>query len=108
MTDNQTGRRKPGPKPKGEATMTGAERQRAYRERVRQRTRPKGVAVDDAVIELLLKARYFAEQAAKWMEDLEEAVREGKANARGLAFQTGRRVRGVEELLNKAIDGIDF
>ncbi|MBN9074566.1 MAG: hypothetical protein J0H34_23765 [Rhizobiales bacterium] len=31
MTDEPTGRRKPGPKPKGEATMTGAERQRRYR-----------------------------------------------------------------------------
>lgn len=37
MSDEQAGRRKPGPKPKREATMTGAERTRMYRERKRAR-----------------------------------------------------------------------
>lgn len=35
MPDEQTSHRKPGPKPKGEAAMSGAERTRLYRERMR-------------------------------------------------------------------------
>ncbi|WP_095083534.1 hypothetical protein [Mesorhizobium sophorae] len=112
---------KRGRKPKdGAAAMSNAERQRRYRERVRQgvqrgageadtealrRTQEqiaaKAVDTLDPIHGYVLDARYAATDALMWMTGLRDAILAGQDHVRGLSRQVARRVLGVEQILRK-------
>jgi hypothetical protein len=93
--------RKRGPKPVGDRAMTGAERTRAYRERLQEHQdleafeQLSGVALREKLNRALLEVERFESGRAKvpagW-KDIEADLREGALYAAQLAWQeVGRR-----------------
>lgn len=94
-------RRKRGPKPVGDRAMTGAERTRAYRERLQEDQDLEalellsGVALREKLNRALIEVQRFASGRAKvpagW-KDIEPDLRDGALYAAQLAWQeVGRR-----------------
>lgn len=118
MSDELTGRRKPGPKPKGGKAMSGAERTRLYRERKKAQRQAEetprfqfgqvrdkyGMTEESRVMGAIMAVKSLltdAHQASRWWQ---VKLREGASEDKGLAYarqierETLRGVRCLKEL----------
>lgn len=132
MTEKKRGRGRP-PK-NGERAMTDAERQKRYRERLRQKQVSKpgqgprfapfaqdeaallnerarineaAAATTDPIRSLVLETRYAATDALIWMSELANAIFAGKEHLRGKSFQTYRRLFWSEQSLRELEAALD-